>query len=97
MKLSTLLVINAIIALLFGLGFVLAPTSMMSLYSLTLKASGLIMAHIFGAALIGFGLLTWSARKAEESQALHFVLSFWLSFFRILLASSSLSSHNLNE
>ena len=69
MKLSTFMVITAIVALLFGLAFVLIAGPILSLYGISLSPGGLIVARLFGAALLGFAVLTWYARKAEESTA----------------------------
>ncbi len=69
MKLSTLMVINTFVALLFGLAFVLVPGALLSLYGITLSLGGLVVARLFGAALIGYGMLTFLARNAEESKA----------------------------
>ncbi|MFH1951949.1 MAG: hypothetical protein ABIL06_10065 [Pseudomonadota bacterium] len=69
MKLSTLMVINAVVALLFGLTFVLVAGALLSLYGITLSPGGLIVARLFGAALLGYAVLTYLARKAEESEA----------------------------
>ncbi|MFC1825547.1 hypothetical protein ACFL9T_22780 [Thermodesulfobacteriota bacterium] len=69
MKLSTLMVINTFVAGLFGIAFVLVPGTLLSLYGVTLSQGGLVVARLFGAALVGFGLLTFLAMKAEESEA----------------------------
>ncbi|MFC1819802.1 hypothetical protein ACFLZG_01790 [Thermodesulfobacteriota bacterium] len=69
MKLSTLMVITSIVALLFGLAFVFVAGTLMSFYGVSLSPGGLIVARLFGAALLGFAVLTWSARNAEESKA----------------------------
>jgi len=69
MKLGTLLVITAVVALLFGLAFVLVAGPFMSLYGVSLSPGGLLIARLFGAALLGFAILTWFARNAEQSEA----------------------------
>ena len=69
MKLSTFMVINAIVAFLFGLAFVLIAGPLMSLYGASLSPGGLIVARLFGASLLGFAVLTWCARNVEESEA----------------------------
>ena len=70
MKLSTLMLINTFVALIFGIAFVLVPGTVLTLYGVTLSAGGLVVARLFGAALIGFGMLTFLAMKAEESEAM---------------------------
>lgn len=69
MKLSVFMVIAAIVALLFGLAFVFVPEPLLSPYGISLSPGGLIVARLFGAALLGFAVLTWCARNAEESEA----------------------------
>ena len=69
MKLSTLLVINAIVALLYGISFVLAPAIVLSMYGLTQGPSEALTGQYFGLSLIAIGLLTWLARNATDSAA----------------------------
>ena len=69
MKLSTLFTLNAIVAVLFGLGFALVPATLVSLYGATLDAAGIYVARLFGAEVLGYATLTWFARNAEESGA----------------------------
>ncbi len=69
MKLSTLLTINTIVAGVFGLAFVLVPDTAMSLYGATLSPAGVLVARLFGAALLGYAVLSWFARNASESEA----------------------------
>lgn len=69
MKLSALMIVNAIVAGVFGLGFVLVPGRVMSLYG---PETGVVLeyvARLFGAALLGFAVLTWTARNAPDSEA----------------------------
>lgn len=69
MKLGNLFAVNAVIAGLFGLGFVFAPAQVLAQYGLTLDAGLSVIAQLFGAALIGYAILTWSARSAGASDA----------------------------
>ena len=72
MKLKTLMIINAIVAIVFGVVFVIIPSQVYSLYGPGIgDATGVLnyMGQLFGATLIGFGLLTWTARDAAESEA----------------------------
>ena len=69
MKLSILFTINAIVAVVFGLALVLVAATFMSLYGITLSPGGLIIARLFGAALLGYAVLTWFARDAKDSDA----------------------------
>jgi uncharacterized membrane protein YfcA len=69
MKLRALMILNAIIAGVFGIGFVLVPEQVMSLYSSETGATLDLLCQLFGAALIGFAALTWLARNAPDSEA----------------------------
>lgn len=69
MKLKTLMTINAIVAIVFGVAFVIVPTQAYSLYDITADEQLIYMGQLFGAALIGFALLTWMARNATDSDA----------------------------
>jgi len=79
MKLGTLMIVNAIVAGVFGLGFVFAPGRVMSFYSpevggLEANAVLQVVAQLFGAALLAFAVLTWIARNAPDSEARRAIL-----------------------
>ena len=74
MSRSTFMAIAAILAILFGLGFILAPALTWSLYGVTLEVPGQWMARYLGSAFIGFGVIKWLARNAEASEGLRAVL-----------------------
>jgi hypothetical protein len=65
MKLSTFLMVKAIVCFVFGIGFAVVPTTVGSIYALTLDPDGLIMARFFAALLIGIGLMLWLSRNAD--------------------------------
>ena len=69
MKLNNLLIINAIVALIYGIGFVLVPTTVLSLYGMTQGTSEALAGQFFGVALIAIGLLTWFARNVTDSDS----------------------------
>ena len=69
MRLNTLLVINAVVAAVFGIAFVLVPTQVMSLYGAEVSAALKYTGQLFGAALMAFAVLSWSARNAADSEA----------------------------
>ena len=72
MKLSTVMIANAVVALLFGLGDIFAPGPLLSFYGMTTDAAGILVSRLFGASLIGYALITWLARNVtgEAQQAL---------------------------
>ena len=70
MTLRNFLTFASIVALVFGLGFVLITGQLVSLYNISLNAGGIFVGQLFGAALLGFGVLNWLARNLKDSQAL---------------------------
>ncbi len=70
MKLSTMMIINAVVAAVFGVAFVLVPSQLVSLYGIE-DASEILLyvGQLLGAAFVGFAVLTWSARNATDSDA----------------------------
>jgi hypothetical protein len=66
--------VAAIIAFAFGLSFVLIPAQLTSLYNIALNPGGIFIGQLFGAALIGFGVLNWFARGVKDSRALQAIL-----------------------
>ena len=66
MKLSTLFSINAVVAILFGLAFVLAPGLTLSIYGIPANPALNFRGQLFGAALVGFAVISWSARNDPE-------------------------------
>jgi len=69
MKLGSLMTVNAVIAGLFGIAFVGAPARVLAMYGITVDAPFALVAQLFGAALLGYCLLTWMARNAGPSDA----------------------------
>lgn len=69
MKLSNLFVFNTIVALPFGLGFLLAPGAMANLYGVPTDPAANLIGQFFGVCLIAIGLLTWFARGVDDSKA----------------------------
>ena len=65
----------SVVAFLFALGFILMPAGLTSFYGVTLNEAGVLIAQLFGAALLGFGVLNWSARSWGEGEAKQAVLT----------------------
>lgn len=68
MKLKHLLVINAVIALVYGISYQLIPEKITLLYGVTTGPGVILNVRLLGAALIGIGLLTWFARNISDSE-----------------------------
>ena len=79
MKLSALMIVNAIVAAVFGLGFIFAPGQVAAFYNPEVGSPEVgavlkIVAQLFGAALLAFAVLTWVARNAPDSEARRAIL-----------------------
>ena len=59
----------AVVAFVFGLGFILMPAQLVSFYNVTLNDAGILIARLFGATLLGYGLLNWFGRDFRDEQA----------------------------
>ena len=70
MKLSTLMIVKAVVCLAFGVLLVAIPGPLMSLYGITLDQGGIFMARLYGASLLGNLMLTWFSRNDPGSEAL---------------------------
>jgi hypothetical protein len=80
MKLKILFIITAICAVVFGVAFLIIPTELYSLYAVDSTEGLNYMGQLFGAALIGLGLIAWFARNATDSDARKaIVLSFFIA------------------
>lgn len=91
MKLSSLLLVKAIISVVSGLGLLLLPGAFMGLAGVTLDASGAVMARMVGALLVGIAVTCWFARNADssvgrEALVLGLFVADTLGFVVILLA-----------
>lgn len=69
MKLGNLLVLNAVVALAFGIGFVLLPATVLTLYGVTPGPGVNLAGQYFGVELIAVGLLSWFAKGVSDSAA----------------------------
>lgn len=64
------LTLASLLAFAFGLGFALFGAPLAALYHVTLNPGGVFVGQLYGAALIGFGVLNWLARTLSDAQAL---------------------------
>lgn len=67
MSYRILFVLNAIVAFLFGLAFLIVPERVLGLFGTTEQyASTLLLARFFGTAMLALGLVLWFAKDAQE-------------------------------
>jgi uncharacterized membrane protein YfcA len=76
MNLKMFLLVSAIVALLFGLGFVLVPGFMFSIYGIASAPAAVLGFRLFGSALIAIGALTWFSKDSTD----------WLAVKALLLS-----------
>lgn len=79
MKLSTFLIVKAIVCFIFGLAYLIAPVYVGSIYSLTLDPDAVLMARFFAALLIGIGLLLSLCRNADWNILKSITLSLFIA------------------
>ncbi|MFU8771748.1 MAG: hypothetical protein ACNA8H_04925 [Anaerolineales bacterium] len=59
----------ALAGVIFGLLFTLIPALTLSIFEISLSTEGLFFVRLFGAALIGYSVIAWSARDDPPSEA----------------------------
>ncbi len=69
MNVRNFLAVAAVVAFVFGLAFIVIPGPLMALYGVSLDAVGTVIGQLFGAALVGFGVLNWMARGVPNADA----------------------------
>jgi len=69
MKLNYWMIAKAIVVVIFGIGFVLVPSALASLYGMTLDDAGILMARLFGGGFIFEAIVLWMARNTDRDDA----------------------------
>ncbi len=67
MRLRVLLIINAIVAIVYGIGLLLLPAQLGSLYGFTSSPPLIYVARLLGGYLFAVGLLSWLIKDAPAS------------------------------
>ncbi len=73
-KLKRFLAIAAIVTVLNGIGYALAPNALLPNYGIAPSAGAGLGFRFFGAALLTFGLILWFVRESHDWAALRGVL-----------------------
>ena len=68
-SLSLLFTLNAVVGLVFSLGFLVLPEQMIALYGITPNPATVYLGRLFGALILGFITILWFARNSGESEA----------------------------
>lgn len=69
MKRNVFMLIVAIVALIFGLAFLIIPVQALSLYGVKPDILASFMTRYFGSALVGVGILLLAVRMSETREA----------------------------
>jgi hypothetical protein len=75
MRPTTVFLAGGVLAVLFGLSFLLVPAMVLPLYGITPDAATVIMSRFFGVALLHLGVLLWLAREARGAAERAMVLA----------------------
>jgi len=59
--------LNSVVAFLFGLGFLFVPTRALGLFGTETFVSTVLVSRLFGAAMLGLGLVLWFAKDVHEA------------------------------
>jgi len=62
-----LFIVNAIVAVAFGLFLVIMPETGLAQFNMTARVQEVFMARAFGAVLVSLGALLWFAKDADEA------------------------------
>jgi len=95
MKLKYWMAAKAIVEVIFGIGFVLLPVALGSLFGMILDPGGALMGQLFGVAFIFGSIVLWLARNLTESDVaaraiiIAVVVSNTIGFIVTLIASLS--------
>jgi len=95
MKLRYWMAAKAIVEVIFGIGFVLLPVAIGSIFGMKLEPGGALMAQLFGAAFIFGSIVLYLARNLTQTDVaaraiiLAVVVSNTIGFIITLIASVS--------
>jgi hypothetical protein len=91
MILNVFLKVHAVIALIFGLGFIFIPALILSFYtSVELNAAGVFMARLFGSAILTYAAVLWFVSDTPDSEAKRAIVK---GFFFTMLIGLAVTLH----
>jgi hypothetical protein len=67
MRSSTVFLIGAVIALVFGIGFVAMPAYVLSVYGVSGDVATVLMARFFGTALLQIAVTLWALKDTRDA------------------------------
>jgi len=70
MKLNNFLVLATIVAAVFGLAFLIAPSQLVGLYGVKLTPATEVLGRVAGSTILAFAIIFWGARNGKGAEAL---------------------------
>jgi hypothetical protein len=67
-KLNSFLTLATVVAAVFGLAFLIAPSQLVALYGVTLTPATEVIGRIAGSVILGFAIVFWGARNASGAE-----------------------------
>ena len=74
MKLNSFLTLATLVAAVFGLAFLIAPSQLVALYGVTLTPATEVIGRIAGSVILGFAIVFWGARDGNGAEAFKAVM-----------------------
>ena len=74
MKLNSFLMLATIVAAVFGLAFLVAPSQLVALYGVKLTPATEVIGRIAGSVILGFAIVFWGARNGSGAEAFKAVM-----------------------
>jgi hypothetical protein len=74
MKLNSFLMLATIVAAVFGLAFLLAPSQLVALYGVKLTPATEVIGRIAGSVILGFAIVFWAARNGSAAETFKAVM-----------------------
>ena len=80
---KNLFTIALVVELLFGLGFIAIPGTLVGTFGVTLSDFGITLARLFGSAILGFAVLLWFGRQSSSPETHKAVLASMFTYWVI--------------
>ena len=71
---TNFMMLATIVAAVFGLAFLVAPSQLVALYGVTLTPATEVIGRIAGSVILGFAIVFWGAREGNAADALKAVM-----------------------
>ena len=92
MQLGTFLKVHAVISLLFGIGFIFMPATILSFYTtVPVNEVGVFMSRLFGSAILTYAAILWFASDTDDSPARRAIIK---GFFITMVIGAAVALHH---